>query len=113
VQFICIDFYIKLSYIIQSRDSVVRITAGYVLTDRRIRVPSPGKVKNFLSSTSSIHVPALGSTRPRIQCVPAAFSPAIKRSGREADHSSQTSAGVKKTWVYTSILPYAFTRVFN
>jgi hypothetical protein len=37
-----------------------------------------------------------------------ALSPGVKRSGREADHSTPTSAEVKKTWVYTSTPPYAF-----
>jgi hypothetical protein len=34
--------------------------------------------------------------------------PGGKRPGREADHSPPTSAEVKKTWVYTSTLPYVF-----
>jgi hypothetical protein len=55
---------------------------------------SPGRVKNFLFSTSSIT--ALGSTQPPIQCVPGALSPGIKRPGHEADHSPPTSAEVKK-----------------
>jgi hypothetical protein len=50
-------------------------------------------VKNFLFSTSSR--PALGPTQPPIQWVLVA-SPAVKRSGRKADHSPQTSAEVKK-----------------
>jgi hypothetical protein len=37
-----------------------------------------------------------------------AISPAAKRPGREADHSPQTSAKVKNTWIYTSSLPYVF-----
>jgi hypothetical protein len=36
------------------------------------------------------------------------FSSAVKRPELEADHSPPTSAEVKKTWVYTSTLPYAF-----
>jgi hypothetical protein len=34
--------------------------------------------------------------------------PAVKRPGREADHSPPTSAEVKKMWIYTSTPPYAF-----
>jgi hypothetical protein len=30
----------------------------------------------------------------------------VKRPGREADHSPQPSAEVKKMWIYTSILLY-------
>jgi hypothetical protein len=55
-----------------SRDSVVRIATGYGLDDRG-RCSSPGRVKNFLLSTSSR--PALGSTQPPIQWVPGALSP--------------------------------------
>jgi hypothetical protein len=47
--------------------------------------------------------PAMGLTQPPIQWVPGALSPGVKRPGREADHSPQTSAEVKKTWVYTSL----------
>jgi hypothetical protein len=36
------------------------------------------------------------------------FTPGLKRPGREADHSSPTSAEVKKTRVYTSTSPHAF-----
>jgi hypothetical protein len=36
------------------------------------------------------------------------FSLEVKRPGREADHSSPTSAEITKTWVYTSTPPYAF-----
>jgi hypothetical protein len=35
-------------------------------------------------------------------------SPGVKRHVRETDHSSPTSAEVKKTWMYTSTPPYAF-----
>jgi hypothetical protein len=34
--------------------------------------------------------------------------PGVKRPGREADHSSPTSAEVKKMWIYTSTTPYTF-----
>jgi hypothetical protein len=66
----------------------------------RNRSSSPGRVNNFLFFTSSR--PALGSTQP-LQWVPGALSP-----GREAEHSSPASAGVKKMWIYTSTPPYAF-----
>jgi hypothetical protein len=38
-----------------------------------------------------------------------ALSPEIKRERSEADHSPPTSVEVKKTWIYTSTPPYAFT----
>jgi hypothetical protein len=40
-------------------------------------------VKNFYFSMSR---PALGPTKPRIQWVPGALSPGVKRSGRETNH---------------------------
>jgi hypothetical protein len=40
---------------------------------------SPGRVKNFLFSTSS--TPAPGSTQPPIQWVPGDLSPGVKRPG--------------------------------
>jgi hypothetical protein len=32
----------------------------------------------------------------------------VKQQGREADHSTSTSAKIKKTRIYTSAIPYAF-----
>jgi len=40
-----------------------------------------------------------------IQSVPGVFSPAVKRPGREGDHSPPSSAGVKKAWSYTFTPP--------
>jgi hypothetical protein len=34
--------------------------------------------------------------------------PGVKRQGREADHSSPTSAKVKKMWIYISTPRYVF-----
>jgi hypothetical protein len=34
--------------------------------------------------------------------------PGVKRPGREADHSPQTSGDVKKTLIYTATPPYVF-----
>jgi hypothetical protein len=70
------------------------------------RSSSPDSVKNFLFSTSSR--PALGSTQPRIQWEPGALSPGIKRPGRKTDHSTPTSAEVRKMWICTSTPPYVF-----
>jgi hypothetical protein len=52
----------------------------------RIRSSNPNRVKNCHFSVSSR--PALGPTQPPIQWVPGAFSPGVKRQGREADQSS-------------------------
>jgi hypothetical protein len=70
------------------------------------RCSSPGRVKNFLFSTSSR--PVLVPTQPIIQWVSGALSPGVKRPVREADHSPPASAEVKKMWIYTSTPPYAF-----
>jgi hypothetical protein len=67
---------------------------------------SPGGSKNFHFSMSSRLTRR--STQPPIQCVTGALSPEVKRPGRDADHSPPTSAEVKKTWIYSSIPPYAF-----
>jgi hypothetical protein len=89
----------------KSRDSVVGI--DWLRAGRpRDRSSSTGRVKNFLFSTSSRR--ALGFIQPRIQLVPGDLSQGVKRPGREADHSSPASAKVKKMWIYTSTLPYAF-----
>jgi hypothetical protein len=45
-----------------------------------------------------LYVYTLGFTQPPIQWVPEAFSPGVKRPGREADHSPPNSAEVKKMW---------------
>jgi hypothetical protein len=72
----------------------------------RGRGSSPGRVKNFFFSTSARL--ALGPTQPPIQWVLGSLSPGVKRQGREADHSPPASAEVKKMWIYTFTLPYAF-----
>jgi hypothetical protein len=76
--------------------------SGWLQTGRpRGRSSSPGRVKNFLFSTS--FRPAREPTQP-----PSQWVPAVKRQGREPDHSPPTRADVKKTWPYTSTPPYAF-----
>jgi hypothetical protein len=55
---------------------------------------------NFLFDTMSIA--ALGPTQPLIQWVPGALSLGVKRQGREADYSPQSSAEFKNAWGYIS-----------
>jgi hypothetical protein len=62
--------------------------------------------KNFLFSNSSI--PALGSIQPPTKLETGVLSPGLKRSEREADHSTPTSAKVKKIRIDTSNAPYVF-----
>jgi hypothetical protein len=54
---------------------------------------------------TTVSRPALGPTQPLIQWVPATLSLGVKRPGREADHSPQSSAEFKNVWSYTSIPP--------
>jgi hypothetical protein len=51
---------------------------------------------------------ALRPTQPPIQCVRGALSLGVKRPGRDADHSSPSSAEVKNAWSYTSTPQYVF-----
>jgi hypothetical protein len=76
-----------------SRDSSVGIATGYGLDDQRGGSSSPGRVKIFHFSYK------MGT---------GGSFPGVKRQGRESDHSPQTSADVKKMWIYTSTPPYVF-----
>jgi hypothetical protein len=73
-----------------SRDSSVGITTGYGLDGRG---SIPGRVKMFLFYIVSR--PALRPTLSPIQWIPPVLSPGVKRPGREADHSPQSSSEVK------------------
>jgi hypothetical protein len=97
-----------VTILIRSRDSVVSIATGYGLVDPCGGSPSPGRVKHFFFSTSSI--PALGFTKTHTQLVPRHSFPEVKRPWRETDHSPLASAEVKKIWIYISTPPYAFMR---
>jgi hypothetical protein len=44
----------------------------------------------------------LGPTQPCTLWILGAFSLEVKQLGHEADHSPQTSAEVKKMWIYIS-----------
>jgi hypothetical protein len=83
-------------YLIRSWDSVVGIATGYKLDDRGVGVWVPVGSRIFSKSSR----PHLGSTRPPIQWV--------LRAQHEADHSPPASAEVKKMWIYTSTLTYAY-----
>jgi hypothetical protein len=89
----------------RSRDSVVGIAIGYELDDRGVGVRVPVGSRMFSSPRRPDH---FGSTQPPIQWVPGAFSPGVKRPGREADHSPPANAELKNIWIYTSTHPYAF-----
>jgi hypothetical protein len=80
-----------------------RYSEGLQAVRPRNQSSSPGRVKNFLFSTSSILV--LGPTQPFVQWVPGALSPRLKRPGREVDQSPATTAEMKGVWIYTSTPP--------
>jgi hypothetical protein len=82
-------------------ENSVGIATGYGLGDGGVPVGS-----RILFSMSSRQ--ALGPTQHPIQLVPGVLSPGVKRSESKADPSPSTTAEVKKTWIYTSIPPYAF-----
>jgi hypothetical protein len=50
----------------------------------------------------------MGPTQRPIQSVSTAFSPEVKRPGREADHSPPSSVGVKNEWSCTAAALYIF-----
>jgi hypothetical protein len=79
---------------IKSRVISVGIALGYGLDDRGSRVRFPAGAGNFLFTTVSR--PALVPTEPPIQWLKGALSLGVKRPGREADHSSPSSAEVKE-----------------
>jgi hypothetical protein len=70
------------------------------------RSSSPGRVKIFFLFKSCR--PVLEATQPLIQWVTRAILPGVKRPDCESDHSPQTSAKVKNTWIYISTPPYVF-----
>jgi hypothetical protein len=79
----------------------VGIATGCGLDDRGIGFPVPVGARIFFT----VSRPVLGPAQPPIHWVPWGLSPGVKRPGREADHSLQTSAEVKKTWIYASAPP--------
>jgi hypothetical protein len=85
----------------------VGIATGYRLDDQGVGVRVQVGVRIFFFSMSSR--PVLVSTQHPIQWEPGALSLWVKRPGREADHSTPTSAEIKKTWIYTASPPYVFT----
>jgi hypothetical protein len=79
---------------VKSRDSSVGIALHYGLEDRGSRVRFPARAGNF-----SLHhrvQNGSGATQPPIPWIPEALSLGIKRPGREAYHSPQSSAEVKE-----------------
>jgi hypothetical protein len=84
----------------------VGIVPGYGLDNGAVRVRVPIGSRIFLFSKISRPIPR--PYQPPIQWVPGSLSPWAKWTESEAHHSPPNSAEVKKTWVYTPTLPYAF-----
>jgi hypothetical protein len=82
-----------------SQVSVVGIATGYGLDDRGVGVRVPvGSRISFLRVVQT----GSGAHPTSYPMVPRDLSPGVKRPGRETYHSPQTSAELKKRWIYTS-----------
>jgi len=68
-----------------------------------VKFPGRAIMGNFLFATASR--PALGPIQPLSNGYCGAVILAVKRPGREADHSPPSSAEVKHKWSNTSVPP--------
>jgi hypothetical protein len=92
---------------IKSRDSAVGMATGYGLDDQGFGIRVPVEAKTVIPQRRPDRLwgpSSLISNGYKGE----GLSQGVKRLGREAHHSSPTSAEVKKTWIYTSTPPYAF-----
>jgi hypothetical protein len=69
----------------------------------------------FLARTgiylATVSRPALGPIQSPIQWEPGTLSQGVKRSGREAEHSSPCSAQAKNAWNCKSTPPYTYVEL--
>jgi hypothetical protein len=94
-------------YYLLCQDSPVGIATGYGLDDPGGGgSSSPVRVKKV----SLLHIVQTGSgVHPTSYKMGTGGSfQGVKRQEHEADHSSPTSAEVKKMWIYTPTPPYVF-----
>jgi hypothetical protein len=95
----CCIVWIIDGYYQKSRDSAVGITTGYRLDNRGVGVRVLVESRIF---TSPCHPDQLwGQLSFLSDGYQGPLSPAVKWLGHETDHSSPTSAEVKKMWVNT------------
>jgi hypothetical protein len=87
-------------------DSAVGTATGYGLDDQGVSEfescwGQEFSLLHFVQTGCGVHTTSY-------PMVIGALPPAVKRPGRETDHSPPTSAEVKKTWTYTSTPPHVF-----
>jgi hypothetical protein len=85
--------------------SLARNIRFYTFPDPRIFCATRAISNCKCSQMPSLFCVALGPSQPPIQWVLGALSLGVKWPGREADHSSPSSAEVKIAWSYTSTPP--------
>jgi hypothetical protein len=105
VEFCFFPFICNYEGFYRSQDNAVGTATGYGLDDRgaRVRVSVGSRI-----SPTPQHPDQLWGPHSLLCNGYQALFPWVKRSGREAYHSSPTSAEAKKMWIYTSTPPYAF-----
>jgi hypothetical protein len=89
----------------ERRGGAVDMATVYRLIDLEVGVRVPVRSRHFIPHMSRL---ALWPTQPPIQKVTWSLCAVVKRRGRESDHSSPTTAEVKKTLISTSTPPYVF-----
>jgi hypothetical protein len=84
------------------KDYELNLRRGHLRPRDRGSVPGRGNDGIFFFATASR--PALGPTHHPLQWVPRVLTPRVKWPGREADHSSLSSAEAKNAWtcIFTS-----------
>jgi hypothetical protein len=85
-------------------ENIVGIATGHTDSDQGVGVRVAVESRTFLLVVQT----GFGAHPASNPIGTGGLSQGLKRLGYEADHSSPTSAEVKKTWIYTSTPPYAF-----
>jgi hypothetical protein len=88
-----------------SHGSTVGTATVYRLGDRAVGVRIPEGSRDF---TSLYRQDQRWGTPSLLSIEYLGFFNGVKHPRREADHSTPTSAEIKKTWIYTSTPSYVF-----